>query len=141
MSNHFLTRNADNQPVCACGFHPEILDSAAPVGRDWKAKGIILDHAASLNNASAPAPSKPAFTARRSPDTPFTADMGAKYPRAGVRTTTDGLWHLTLWDSPDVQHELPEPVFDELSKAFDYGWLRIGACRDSGTNLNGMATA
>jgi hypothetical protein len=61
-----------------------------------------------------------------------------KYPRAGVRPTADGKWRLTLWDSPDVEHELPEPVFDELDKAFDYGWLRIGACRESGTNLNGM---
>lgn len=61
-----------------------------------------------------------------------------KFPRAGVRPTDDGKWHLTLWDSPGVQHALEEPDFAELSKAFDYGWMTIGACRQSGTNLNGM---
>ncbi|AYN59040.1 hypothetical protein PBI_RYAN_50 [Arthrobacter phage Ryan] len=131
--NHGLARNADNESICLCGFRPEILDSVAPVGRDWKAKTIILNHAAALNNDIPEAP--------RSPDSPFTGNPDAKYPRAGVRPTTDGKWRLTLWDAPDVQHELDEPDFGQLSNAFDYGWLRIGACRDSGTDLNGRAVA
>jgi hypothetical protein len=124
---HGLARNAENESVCLCGFRPEILDDIAPVGRDWRAKGIILDHAATLNNAL--------------PDAPFTGDPEAKYPRAGVRRTQDGQWRLTLWDSPGVQHELEEPDFGQLANAFDYGWLRIGACRESATDLNGRAVA
>jgi hypothetical protein len=137
MSNrtHGLTRNADNEPICICGFRPEVLDTAAPVGRDWKAKGIILDHASALNNGIEP------LSSRRSPDAPFTAKAEVKFPRAGVRPTDDGKWHLTLWDSPDVQHELEDPKFDDLVNAVEYGRLRIGACRQSGTNLNGMAVA
>ena len=132
---HGLTRNADNESVCLCGFRPEILDTTAPIGRDWKAKAIILDHAAALNNNIEP------LHAQRSPDAPFTAKPDAKYPRAGVRPHGDGKWHLTLWDAPDVQHELENPDFDGLWDAVEYGLLRIGACRQSGTNLNGMAVA
>lgn len=121
---HGLARNSENEPVCLCGFRPEILDHVAPIGKDWAAKAIILDHAAELNNAAS--------------DAPFTGNPGAMYPRAGVRPTTDGKWRLTLWDSPGVQHALEEPDFSERTKAFEYGWMTIGACRQSGTNLNGM---
>ncbi|QYC54965.1 hypothetical protein SEA_POPPER_48 [Arthrobacter phage Popper] len=130
---HGLTRNDLNESVCLCGFRPEILDTVAPIGRDWKAKSIILDHAAALNN-DVPEP-------RRSPDAPFTGNPESKYPRAGVRPTPDGKWHLTLWDAPDVQHELEEPDFSRFADAFDYGRLRIGACRGAGTDLNGRAVA
>ncbi|AYN58670.1 hypothetical protein QEO74_gp20 [Arthrobacter phage Nandita] len=126
---HGLARNAENEAVCLCGFRPEIHDSTAPVGRDWKAKAIILDHAASLNND---------LPERRSPDAPFTGNLEAKYPRAGVRRKDDGKWHLTLWDAPGVQHTLEEPDFAQRGTAFDYGWMTIGACRQSGTNLNGL---
>lgn len=123
-AQHGLNRNAENESVCLCGFRPHVLDNVAPIGRDWAAKAIILDHAAALNNATA--------------DAPFTGNPDAKFPRAGVRPTSDGRWHLTLWDAPGIQHELPEPDFTERTTAFDYGWLTIGACRQSGTNLNGM---
>ncbi|WNM72267.1 hypothetical protein SEA_GUSANITA_47 [Arthrobacter phage Gusanita] len=114
---HGLTRNSENEPVCICGFRPEILDTDAPIGRLWKAKGIVLDHAASLNCSGAP---------------------GGRFPRASVRPTGGGKWHLTLWDAPDVQHELPgDSEFADLRSAFEYGWLRIGACRVSGTTLSG----
>lgn len=119
MSNHGLTRNPENEPVCRCGFRPDVLDTGAPIGRDWKAKTIILNHAAALNNHV------------------------LTYPRASVQPTTDGKWHLTLWDAPEVEHALAEDEseFDALADAYDYGALRIGACRRSGTNLNGMAVA
>lgn len=122
MNKHFLTRNPENEPICSCGLRPDILDTGAPIGRDWAAKAIILDHAASLNNGLA---------------------EEAKYPRATVRPTSDGKWRLTLWDAPDVEHELDEEDanFDALADAYDYGALRIGACRQAGTNLNGMAAA
>lgn len=27
MTKHFLKRNPDNEPICACGFRPDILDA------------------------------------------------------------------------------------------------------------------
>jgi hypothetical protein len=119
MNKHGLTRNSENEPVCRCGFRPDVLDTVAPIGRDWKAKSIILNHAAALNNRI------------------------VTYPRASVEPTGDGRWKLTLWDAHEVEHALAEEEskFDTLAEAYDYGALRIGACRQSGTNLNGMAVA
>jgi hypothetical protein len=130
MSNHFLKRNANNEPVCSCGFRPSILEEAAPVGKLWKAKTAVLEHVTALHGFIE--------LGQRSPDDPFRVD-GAKYPRAGVRQTEDGRWKLSLWDGAEIMHVLDEPVFDDRQVAFDYGWLTIGACRESGTNLNGWA--
>lgn len=155
MSNHGLTRNSENEPVCACGYRPEILDEPAPVGKQWKARTAVLDHAKARNEDEAALRGERIYSpeeirafgeihfndrAKRSPDAPFIV-QDARYPRAGVRPTADGRWLLTLWDDEDVRHPIAEPEFDELAKAFDYGWLTIGACRQSGTSLNGMAAA
>ena len=129
MSSHGLTRNEANEPVCLCGYRPEILDELAPVGRLWKAKKVVLDHADALNEGAAPDPSDP-----------FLVDH-AKYPRAGVRRTQDGQWLLTLWDGMGIQHHIDEPEFKDRKDAFDYAWMTIGACREAGTNLNGWAAA
>lgn len=129
MSNHGLTRNADNEPVCFCGFRPAILDEPAPVGKAWAAKKVVLDHADALNEGEVPDPSDP-----------FLVD-NAKYPRAGVRRTPEGQWLLTLWDGMGIQHHIDEPEFKDRTDAFDYGWMTVGACRQSGTNLNGWAAA
>ena len=131
MSNHGLTRNPDNEPVCLCGLRPGILDSPAPIGKEWKAKKVILDHAEALNTTPTPL---------RSPDAPF--QIGdAVYPRAGVRRTPAGKWLLTLWDGPGIMHHFDEPEFSSREDAVEYGWTTIGACRQAGTNLNGWAAA
>lgn len=129
MSKHGLTRNEVNEPVCLCGLRPAILDELAPVGRLWKAKKVVLDHADAMNDRVTPAPSDP-----------FLVDH-AKFPRAGVRRTEDGQWLLTLWDDMGIQHHIDEPEFKSRKDAFDYGWMTIGACRQSGTNLNGREAA
>lgn len=151
MSNHHLTRTPENEPVCSCGYRPDILDTAEPIGRMWKAKTLVLDHAKALNDAAAAneweaaldALAQPATppAAQRSPDDPFTASSDLEYPRAGVRRMPSGKWLLSLWDGSEVIHALDEPEFDDRTTAFDYGWLTIGACRQSGTNLNGWANA
>ena len=74
---------------------------------------------------------------RRSPISPFTHKEDVKYPRAGVRQTADARWMLSLWDGDRIVHVIDEPVFDDRKQAFDYGYLTIGACRDSGADLNG----
>lgn len=125
MSNHFLTRKSDNEPVCSCGFRPEILDDPAPIGKQWKAQTAILNHADALNESERV-------------NAPFVV-KDAKYPRAGVRQTDDGRWLLSCWDGDQIVHVIEEPIFDDRVTAFDYGWLTIGACRESGTNLNGWA--
>lgn len=76
-------------------------------------------------------------TPRRTPVSPFPAKADVKYPRAGVRQTTDGRWMLSLWDGDRIVHVIDDPVFDDRKTAFDYGWLTIGACRQSGADLNG----
>ncbi|MBT2566623.1 hypothetical protein J7I84_08965 [Arthrobacter sp. ISL-85] len=129
MSNHGLTTNEANEPVCLCGLRPDILDEIAPVGRLWRARKIILEHADALNDPEAPSPSDP-----------FLVD-DAKFPRAGVRRTEAGKWLLTLWDGMGIQHHIPEPEFTYRTDAFDYGWMTIGACRQAGTNLNGWEAA
>ena len=154
MSNHGLTRNADNEPVCIlCGYRPAILDEAAPVGKQWKARTAVLDHAKALNDAEAAneweaaldahpglgkPPTKPAPL--RSPDAPFVFE-DARYPRAGVRQTDDGRWRLTFWDGDHIVHVFADPIFSDRVEAFDVGQTIIGACRDSGTNLNGLEAA
>lgn len=141
MSNHFLKRNADNEPVCACGFRPEILDDAAPVGKLWKAKTAVLNHAGAMNGYAdqAPATAQP----RRSPADPFRAGEDVEYPRAGVRQLSDGRWLLTFWDGDRIV-DITDPedrVHPDRYTAFAQGWLTVGACRQSGTNLNGMESA
>jgi hypothetical protein len=150
MSNHGFTRNPDNEPVCLCGYRPAILDEPAPVGKQWKARTAVLDHAKALNDAAAaneweaaldalaqPVAATP--TPLRSPDAPFRASTDPKYPRAGVRRMPSGKWLLSMWDGDQVLHVFDDPEFDDRKTAFDYGWLTIGACRQSGTNLNGWA--
>lgn len=54
MPKHGLTRNASNEPICRCGFRPEVLDCFLTFGLRWlKAKNLILDHAEALNAAEA----------------------------------------------------------------------------------------
>lgn len=151
MSNHDLTRNPENEPVCLCGYRPEILNEAAPVGKQWKARTAVLNHAKARNDAESvneweaaldalaqPKPTTP--TPLRSPTDPFILS-DPRYPRAGVRQTEDGRWRLSCWDGDRIVHVIDEPVFDDRVTAFDYGWLTIGACRQSGTNLNGLEAA
>lgn len=136
MSNHFLKRNHENEPVCACGYRPDILDNGAPVGKQWKARTAVLDHVQALHACDDCTPALPL----RSPDAPFNLHpYDVTYPRAGVRQTEDGRWLLTCWDGDQTVHVIEEPIFDDRVAAFDYGWLTIGACRASGTNLNGWA--
>lgn len=144
MSNHGLTRNSENEPVCICGFRPPVLDEPIRWGSTRKAQTAVLDHAEALKEyddaidkylATRPLP---APTPLRSPNDPFVV-MDARYPRAGVRQTEDGRWKLSCWDGDQIVHVIDEPVFDDRVTAFDYGWLTIGACRQSGTNLNGLA--
>jgi hypothetical protein len=135
MSNHHLTRTPHNEPVCSCGLRPDILDTDAPVGRLWKAKAIVQAHIEAMNAE------QDTTTPTRSPDAPFTSVRDAKYPRAGVRLMPSGKWLLSLWDGDEILHVFDEPEFDDRKTAFDYGWLTIGACRQSGTNLNGMEAA
>ena len=145
MSNHGFTRNPDNEPVCLCGYRPAILDEPGPIGRQWKARTAVLDHVQALHdcNDCPDTPPEPVRTdiqptPLRSPDAPFTARTDLKYPRAGVRMMASGKWLLSLWDGDEVLHVFDDPEFDDRRTAFDYGWLTIGACRQSGTNLNGM---
>jgi hypothetical protein len=136
MTNHVLIRDRKNLPMCACGYRPEILNQASPVGIQWKAKADVANHVDDMRRLNAPA------TATRSPDAPFRlqAWREVEFPRAGVRQTEDGRWLLTLWDSDRVLHVIDEPVFEDRVLAFDYAALTVGACRQSGTNLNGWAT-
>lgn len=138
MTNHELTRNADNQSVCACGYRPDILNQTSPVGIQWKAKADVFHHIEAERLLELEALHAPA---RRSPEAPFQASTELEYPRAGVRQTEDGRWLLSCWDGDRIVHVIDEPVFNDRVTAFDYGYLTIGACRQSGTNLNGWATS
>jgi hypothetical protein len=157
MTNHFLKRNPDSEPVCACGYRPEILDAPAPVGKLWKAKTAVLDHVKALTEATpeqavtryardvlgielAPWQRK---ALERSPEAPFRGRHAVKYPRAGVRQTEDGRWLVTLWDGDNIVHVIDEEdrTHPDAYAAFAQGWLTIGACWQAGTNLNGMANA
>lgn len=153
MTNHFLKRNPENEPICACGYRPEILDDAAPVGKQWKARTAVLDHAQALDGillphqaaerTSAAYLSHERRVAPRSPDAPFRGRHAVKYPRAGVRQTEDGRWLVTLWDGDSIVHVIDEKdrAHPDPYTAFAQGWLTIGACRKAGTNLNGVAHA
>lgn len=138
MTNHELTRTIGNSPVCTCGYRSSILNQTSPVGMQWKAKADVLDHIEAERLLELAALHTPA---RRSPEAPFRTHEDAKYPRAGVRQTPSGEWLLSCWDADRVVHVIDEPVFKDRVTAFDYGYLTIGACRQSGTNLNGWANA
>lgn len=127
MTNHGLIRDQDNSPVCACGYTSDVLQLASPVGMQWKAKTDVLNHIEQVRKTDP----------RRSPDAPFAATAELKYPRAGVRQTLSGRWLLSCWDGDRIVHVIDEPEFDDRKTAFDYGWLTIGACRQSGADLNG----
>lgn len=139
MPNHILIRDRKHNPICACGHRPAILDQTGPadVGVQWKAKTDVLDHIDEANKLEGNTP------ARRSPDAPFIGRRSATYPRAGVRQTEDGRWLLTLWDGDQIVHVIDEDDREHADRytAFTQGWLTIGACRRTGTNLNGMANA
>ncbi len=134
MIEHFLTRNPENEPVCGCGYRPDILDEPAPVGKQWKAKTAVLEH------VKAAAPLFALAFQQRSPEAPFHAKHEVRYPRAGVRQTEDGKWLLTLWDGDEIVHVIDQRdrVSNDLATAFSYGWLTVGACWKAGVRLNGM---
>lgn len=132
MTNHELARDDVSLPICSCGYRPEVLDAGKPIGRAWKAKAAVLNHIDDARWTKTP---------RRSPDAPFKVSDQLEYPRAGVRRTPEGKWLLTCWDADQTLHPIPEPEFNDRVAAFDYGYLTIGACRQSGTNLNGWAKA
>lgn len=106
MSNHGLTRTAEKEAVCLCGYRPEVLDENRPwTERQLKAKTAVLDHAQALNKyeAAVEALAQPATKTvpLRSPNDPFVV-MDARYPRAGVRQTDDGRWLLSCWDGEQI---------------------------------------
>lgn len=74
---------------------------------------------------------------KRTEISPFPVREETEYPRAGIRQTTDRRWRISLWDADQILHIIDDPVFEDRTKAFDYGWLTIGACRKNGANLNG----
>jgi hypothetical protein len=159
MSDHELRRNPGNEPICACGFRPEILDSDAGVGRQWRAKAVVLDHAKALNEDAHPnlnpvsrfaedvlglelTPWQRKLLDRsmeRTPEAPFRTRRDVKYPRAGVRQTQDGKWLLTLWDGDSIVHAIDEEdrTNNDWYTAVTQGWMTVGACHQAGTNLNG----
>ena len=134
MRKHYLHRNNQGEPVCGCGYRPDVLGLAGekPVGVQWKAKADVLHH---IDRVTGQTPKPP----RRSPEAPFNP-RDPRYPRAGIRQTEDGRWLLTLWDGDQIVHVMDEDdrTHRNLHDAIDQGWLTIGACRKTGTNLNGM---
>ncbi len=134
MPKHLLVRNKHGEPVCACGFRPEILGAAGekPVGAQWKAKADVLNHVDTARDLPERKPN---------PSDPF--DVGAErvYPRAGVRRRPDGSWLLTLWDGPDIAHELHEGSAEHTTRynAFCTGQMIIDSHWRAGTRLNGLA--
>ena len=137
---HILIRDRQQNSMCACGYRPAILDQDGPavVGIKWKAKTDVLNHIDTKEKAA-----QGTAPARRSPEAPFTGRHAARYPRAGVRQTPDGRWLLTLWDGDGISHVIDEEdrTHDDRHTAFAQGWLTVGACRQSGTNLNGWPQA
>lgn len=138
MSNHGLTRNPENETICLCGYRPDIWDQPAPVGKQWKAKSMILAHAAALT------PQTNILTAMRSPWDPFPANHVRRFPRAGVRRTGDGKWIVTLWDDQGVMHAWENPGNAEHHNridAFEFAHWFIKVHHDLGVSLSGMAHA
>lgn len=82
-------------------------------------------------------------TRKPSPSDPFDVGADRAYPRAGVRRQANGRWLLTLWDAPDIRHELDEEAADcpDAYSAFGLGQLIINTHRRSGTRLDGRAAA
>lgn len=153
---HGLRRNPDNEPVCACGYRPEILDSIAPVGKQCKAKTSVLNHAEALNEKADCSGSDVVRFAEealgleltpwqeallRRLYAPFVVTDRTRFPRAGVRPLPSGEWKLTLWDEPDVMHAWEDPrdaIHPDRYTACVTGQLIIGAHRQAGTRLNGL---
>lgn len=137
---HGLTRHHSDptRPACLCGFNdPQWESNLQDFGltrAGVRARKAVLEHADHVTDL----PQRPA-----SPSDPF--DVGAEqaYPRASVRRKPDGWWLLTLWDGPDVVHELDRDAAHHktVGSAVMLGWLIIGAHRRNGTRLNGMAAA
>lgn len=137
---HVLIRDRQDNPMCGCGYRPVILDQDGPavVGIKWKAKTDVLNHIdAEEKAAQGTAP------VRRSPQAPFTGRHAVQHPRAGVRQTEDGRWLVTLWDGgrmvPVIDQE--DRTHDDPYTAFAQGWMTVGACRQSGTDLDGWPQA
>ncbi|MET4095137.1 hypothetical protein [Arthrobacter sp. UYCu712] len=133
MIDHFLKRNPWNEPVCACGYRPEILDVLGPVGKLWKAKAAVLAHVEAVAQDEAP------DAGRIDPESPFRGRRDAKYPRAGVRQMADGSWLLTLWERDRIVPAIfaRDRIHSDRYSAVSVGHLTVGACRQSGTNLDG----
>lgn len=160
MTDHDLRRNADKEAVCACGYRPEILDDWRPwAGRQAKATTLVLDHVKALNEATDAVSADnvvrfveevlgqellpwQARMLQRISDTPFVVTDETRFPRAGVRALPSGDWKLTLWDEPDVVHAWEDEtaaIHPSMYTAIATGEMIIGAHRQSGTRLNGMA--
>ncbi|MFM9430036.1 hypothetical protein [Arthrobacter sp. MP_2.3] len=159
MTDHGLRRNPDNEPVCTCGFRPDILETDAPVGKLWKAKAAVLDHVNALTDETNTSQHPVTRFAeevlgleltpwqrtvldqsmKRSPEAPFQTKREVRYPRAGVRKTADGKWLLTLWDGDTIVHAIDEDdrTNNDWYTAVTQGWMTVGACQQAGTNLNG----
>lgn len=154
MPEHFLKRNTENEPICACGYRPETLDDDRPwINGQLKAKTAVLDHVQAMGNKRATGDEMIRFTEdvigvelqpwqkailMRPADAPFRVKEQTKFPRAGVRQTIDGKWLLTCWDGDTIVHVMDEPNFTDRVEAFDYAHMTIGACRVMRTNLNGL---
>jgi hypothetical protein len=159
---HELRRNADNEPVCACGYRPDVLDdwrSTAVITRVLKARDMVLDHARAANEATEAIAADnvvrfveevlgqelqpwQARMLQRVSDAPFVVTDETRFPRAGVRPLASGEWKLTLWDEPDVVHAWTDEacaIHPTMYTAIVTGEMIIGAHRQSGTRLNGMS--
>src|SRR5690349_20989534 len=56
MNNHELGKNGDNEPVCRCGYRPDVLDDFRTwSGRRSKATTLVLEHVEQLNRTEAAA--------------------------------------------------------------------------------------
>jgi hypothetical protein len=137
MNNHGLARNAENETICLCGYRPEIWDKPAPVGKQWKAKAMVLAHVAALTEQNT-------VTSLRSPQDPFHTSHERRYPRAGVRQGDAGKWIITLWDEEGVVHVWENQDNAEHHNrldAFDFAQWFIKCHRDAGVRLNGRDVA
>lgn len=159
MTEHDLRRDPNNEPICVCGYRPEILDDwRATSDRQYKARTAVLDHAKALNEATDAVSADnvvrfveevlgqellpwQARMLQRLSDAPFVVTDETRFPRAGVRALPSGRWKLTLWDEPDIVHAWEDEemaVHPTMYTAIATGEMIIGAHRQSGTRLNGM---